>query len=219
MHESIRHSGLLDIPAFANQVMLRAEGRDRFLIGIAGPPGAGKSTLAASLVGVLPSSAAVPMDGFHYDNAVLNELGLRARKGAPETFDYSGFALTLRRIRLREPDIAIPIFDRQMDLARAGAALIGQAAKYVVVEGNYLLLDEEPWSGLADLFDLTIFLDAPRIELEQRLLKRWADLGDSHEKARHWVATNDMPNVDRVLARRRTANFTFSQASVGLSPA
>lgn len=65
-------------------------------------------------------------------------------------------------------------------------------------------------SGLAELFDLTIFLDAPRLELEQRLLKQWADLGDSDEKARHWVATNDMPNVDRVLARRRAAHLTLS---------
>ncbi len=190
--------------------MLRAEGHERFLIGIAGPPGAGKSTLTESLVRALPNSVAVPLDGFHYDNAVLNELGLRARKGAPETFDYGGFVLTLKRIRLREPDIAIPIFDRPLDLARANAALVGQEIKYVVAEGNYLLLDEEPWSGLADLFNLTIFLDTPRSELEQRLLNRWTELGDSHEKARHWVATNDMPNVDRVLARRRTAHLTLS---------
>jgi pantothenate kinase len=201
---------LLDILALANEITLRAEGRDRFLIGIAGPPGAGKSTLAESLVRTLPDSAAVPMDGFHYDNAVLNELGLRAHKGAPETFDYAGFAVTLRRIRLREPNIAIPVFDRQMDLAKAGAALIGQAIKYVVVEGNYLLLEEDPWSELADLFDLTIFLDPPRAELERRLLRRWTDLGDSDEKAWYWVATNDMPNVDRVLARRGSAHLTLS---------
>src|ERR1700733_8088302 len=126
----------LDVLALVNEIMRRAEGRNRFLIGIAGPPGVGKSTFAESLVRALPNSAAVPMDGFHYDNAGLNELGLRARRGAPEPFDYAGFALTLTRLRLREPNIAIPIFDRQMDLARASAALIGQAVKYVVVEGN-----------------------------------------------------------------------------------
>lgn len=149
------------------------------------------------------------MDGFHYDNAVLNQLGLRARKGAPETFDYAGFAASLERIRAHEPQVAIPLFDRPMDLARACAALIEAETKYVVVEGNYLLLDEAPWIGLAGLFDLTIFLDVERAELERRLLKRWADLGRPDNQARHWVATNDMPNVDRVLRRSRPAGITL----------
>lgn len=150
------------------------------------------------------------MDGFHYDNAVLDALGLRARKGAPETFDYGGFANTLCRVRSREPEIAIPIFDRPADLARAGAALIRQTTRYVVVEGNYLLLDEEPWSGLKPLFDLTIFLEVSRTELERRLLQRWANLGYPEDKARHWVTSNDLPNVDRVLARRRSADIVLS---------
>ena len=150
------------------------------------------------------------MDGFHYDNAVLNELGLRARKGAPETFDYQGFLTTLQRIRSREFEVAIPVFDRRADLARAGASIIHVAVKYVVVEGNYLLLDEPPWTGLAPCFDLTIFLDVPREELERRLLQRWLELGDSEEKARRWVAGNDMPNVDRVLSRRRRPGLALA---------
>ena len=201
---------MFDIVALANEIARRAEEHDRFLVGIAGPPGSGKSTLAEALIRALPNSAGVPMDGFHYDNALLDQLGSRGRKGAPETFDYAGFARTLERVRLRESNVAIPLFDRQMDLARACAALITYEVKYVVVEGNYLLLDEAPWSALGGLFDLTVFLDVPRVELERRLLKRWADLGDSEEKARHWVATNDMPNVDRVLARRRGADLTVS---------
>lgn len=199
-----------DIASLANEILLRAEGRERLVVGIAGPPGAGKSTLAQALITALPHSACVPMDGFHFDNAVLDQLGLRARKGSPETFDCAGFAATLDRIRRREPNVAIPVFDREMDLARAGAALIGQEIKFVVVEGNYLLLDERPWSALADVLDLTIFLSVSRVELERRLLRRWIDLGRSEEQARHWVATNDMPNADRVLARCRKAHITLS---------
>ena len=72
------------------------------------------------------------------------------------------------RIRSGEPDIAIPVFDRSMELSRAGAAIIGSDVKFVLVEGNYLLLDEQPWSGLGSLFDFSIFVDVPRFELERR---------------------------------------------------
>jgi pantothenate kinase len=195
-------------------ILKKAAQRDRFIVGIAGAPGAGKSTLAEHLVERLPHETAkvVPMDGFHYDNTVLNQLGLRARKGAPETFDYQGFRATLERVRRIEPGIAIPLFDREADLARAGARLIESDVKFIIVEGNYLLLEEHPWTGLSEYFDLSIFLDVPRDELERRLLQRWLDLGDSEEKARHWVTTNDMPNVDRVLSRRRKEDLTLSGA-------
>jgi len=192
-------------------IIEKSSGHQRFIIAIAGPPGAGKSTLSIQLAQKLQNSQVLQMDGFHYDNAVLDQLGLRTRKGAPDTFDYAGFAATLRRIQNREPSIAIPLFDRTIDLARAGAALIPQTRKFIVVEGNYLLLDEPPWNGLATYFDLTIFLDIPRPELHRRLMQRWLDLGRTQEQAAHWVDSNDMPNVDRVLSARRSADFkTFN---------
>jgi pantothenate kinase len=175
----------------------------RFIVAIAGPPGAGKSTLSMALTQQLENSAVLQMDGFHYDNAILDQLGLRNRKGAPDTFDFQGFAMTLRRIRNCEPNIAIPVFDRTLDLSRAGASLITEYIKFVLVEGNYLLLHEPPWSGLAEYFDLAIFLDVPRSELYHRLVQRWLDLGQSQEQAHHWVNSNDMPNVDLVLASSR----------------
>jgi pantothenate kinase len=181
----------------------------RAIIAIAGAPGAGKSTLAEELLAVLPAgnAANVPMDGFHYDDAVLNAKGLRQRKGAPETFDFDGYEALLQRLRTGDRDVAIPIFDRSVELSRAAAAIVPRDVKFVLTEGNYLLLDEEPWSRLAPLFDFTIFLDEPREELERRLIQRWLDHGRTPEDGRNWVNSNDLPNVDRVLARRRKADL------------
>jgi len=198
-----------EIATIAATIFKRASGAQRFIVAIAGPPGSGKSTLAASLHEVLPEGASVvvPMDGFHFDDAVLDQRDLRKRKGAPETFDFAGFDALLKRIRAGEPEIAIPVFDRTMELSRAGAAVIGAEYKFILVEGNYLLLDEQPWSGLRERFDFTIFIDVPRVELERRLLERWREHGRPDAEARAWVADNDMPNVDRVLRHRANADL------------
>ncbi|MGB3833641.1 MAG: nucleoside triphosphate hydrolase [Mesorhizobium sp.] len=198
-----------EIATIAATIFRRAGKARRFVVAIAGPPGAGKSTLSSALHGVLPEGAVevVPMDGFHYDDAVLERRGLRSRKGAPETFDFAGFEVLLKRIRAGEPDIAIPVFDRSVELSRAAAAVIGADVRFVLVEGNYLLLDEEPWSRLGPLFDFSIFLDVPRGELERRLRQRWHEHGRSEADALAWIASNDMPNIERVLARRRQADL------------
>jgi len=200
-----------EIAHIAATIFKRAGGQRRFIVAIAGPPGAGKSTLSTQLHDLLPegSAAVVPMDGFHFDDAVLEKRGLRGRKGAPETFDYSGFEALLKRIRAVEPDIAIPVFDRTMELSRAAAEIIPADVKFILVEGNYLTLDETPWSGLAPLFDFSLFVDVPRSELERRLMQRWHEHGKSDDEARAWIASNDMPNIDRVLARRRQADLVI----------
>jgi len=200
-----------EIATIAATIFKRAARGKRFIVAIAGAPGAGKSTISEQLRDLLPEGSAVvvPMDGFHFDDVVLHQRGLRSRKGAPETFDYAGFEALLRRIRAIEPEIAIPVFDRSMELSRAGASIIGADVKFILVEGNYLLLDEAPWSGLAPLFDFGIFIDVAREELERRLLQRWHEHGKSDEDARAWVASNDMPNVDRVLKRRRAADLVI----------
>ena len=200
-----------EIAHLAATIFKRAGKANRFIVAIAGPPGAGKSTLSARLHDLLPEGASevVPMDGFHYDDVVLERRGLRARKGAPETFDFAGFEALLKRIRAGEPDIAIPVFDRSMELSRAAASIVATETKFILVEGNYLLLDEEPWSRLASLFDFSIFVDVPRNELERRLLERWHGHGRSDADARAWIASNDMPNIERVLARRRAADLVI----------
>ena len=106
----------------------------RFIVAIAGPPGAGKSTVAEQLLGLLPagSAAVVPMDGFHYDDAVLTAKGLRQRKGAPETFDVDGYEALLKRLRAGDADVAIPVFDRSIELSRAAAAIVAHDVKFIL---------------------------------------------------------------------------------------
>ncbi len=181
------------------------------MVAIAGPPGSGKSTLVQRLAQALKErgekAAVVPMDGFHYDDVVLRERGLSDRKGAPETFDFPGFKNLLQRLRACEPEVAIPLFDRSMELSRAAAAVVGSDVRLVLVEGNYLLLDEPPWSGLEELFDYSIYLDVPRAELQRRLLERWHHHGRDAEAAQRWVEMNDLANADRVATRRRNADM------------
>lgn len=204
-----------EIAHIAATIFKHAAHASRFVVAIAGPPAAGKSTIAERIAALLPENAAavVSMDGFHYDDAVLERIGLRHRKGAPETFDFGGFAALLKRIRTAEPDIAIPVFDRSVEFSRAAASIVSADTKFILVEGNYLLLDEAPWIGLAPLFDFSIFLDVPRAELERRLVQRWREHGRPEDEARRWIETNDLPNIERVLARRRAAGLVLSQTA------
>lgn len=193
----------------AEIIRLRAAGQGRFLVALAGPPAAGKSTLAEALVAALGAGAkAVPMDGFHYDDAVLIARGARGRKGAPDTFDVQGFLHLLRRLRT-EAEVAIPLFDRSLEISRAGADIVGPEDRILVVEGNYLLFNAAPWHEARALFDLTVWIDVPEPELERRLLARWAHYGKSAEAARDWIDSNDMPNIRRVIAGSGAADMTL----------
>lgn len=194
----------------ARVIRERAGDSPRFVTAIAGPPGAGKSTLAAEVVSALgPGARVVPMDGFHYDDAVLTLRGLRSRKGAPETFDAAGFLHLMTRLRSGE-EVAIPVFDRSMELSRAAADVVLPSDRFLVVEGNYLLLDEDPWRGLAPFFDLTVFLDVAESELDRRLVARWDHHGRDRDEARAWIDTNDMPNVRRVTRGSRKADVVIA---------
>ncbi len=178
----------------------------RRVLAIAGAPGSGKSTLAESLVETLeetdPGLAAIlPMDGYHYDDEVLEPRGHRPRKGAPHTFDIGGYAAMLARLRANlEPEIAVPRFDRTLEIARAGARIIPQSVRLIVTEGNYLLLDRPNWSALRAQFDRTAFIDVPEEELARRLRARWDGYGMDEEAVRAKLEENDLPNARTVIA-------------------
>lgn len=188
----------------------------RIVVALAGPPGAGKSTVSEALVealnSVMPGSAAVvPGDGFHYDDAVLGSLNLLDRKGSPDTFDVGGFRSLLLRLRANnEPAVAVPVFDRILEISRAAGRLISSDVKYLIVEGNYLLLDLAPWSSLRDCFDATIMLQVDRKTLEARLLDRWRSLGFDESASYEKIRRNDLPNADIVISASNIADFTIT---------
>lgn len=176
-----------------------AKTKGRFIAALAGPPAAGKSTLAAELAALIGTGAkVVPMDGFHYDDAVLIARGARDRKGAPDTFDAQGFFHLLRRLKT-ESEVAIPLFDRALEISRAGADIVGPQDKILIVEGNYLLLNETPWPQALPLYDLTIWIDVDESALITRLMQRWASYGKTEAEARAWIEGNDLPNIRRVV--------------------
>ncbi|MFN4101112.1 MAG: nucleoside triphosphate hydrolase [Pararhodobacter sp.] len=190
-------------------------GPARRIVAIAGAPASGKSTLAESLCADLdrraPGGAAIlPMDGYHLDNALLDQRGWRDRKGAPQTFDVAGLAQDLGRVRADQGPVVVPVFDRGLDLSRGSAREIAAAARVILVEGNYLLLDQAPWTGMAPLFDMTVFLAVPEAVLELRLIQRWLDHGHTPEAARSRALSNDIPNARLVAGQSRPADVTLN---------
>jgi pantothenate kinase len=187
----------------------------RFLLGITGPPGAGKSTLAAVLAdGVRaergPGYAVVaPLDGFHLPNETLEALGLRSVKGAPQTFDAAGFVSSLRRLRT-EPDVTVlwPDFDRASERTVPGAISIDRGAKLVIAEGNYLLLEQPPWCEARALLDQVWYVDAPVDVLRRRLIARQLAGGRSEGEAVRHVDDSDLANAVVVARTKPLADVT-----------
>ncbi|XOK14917.1 nucleoside triphosphate hydrolase [Agrobacterium tumefaciens] len=176
-----------------------AKGR-RVMIAIAGAPGSGKSTIAEHVVDVLNagegvSAALFPMDGFHYDDAVLEEMKRRPFKGAIDTFDAHGLRHMLERLKANEDDkVAVPVFDRAIEIARAGGRLIPQSVDIIVCEGNYLLASQSPWDRLKQIFDLTVCVDVDEDDLRARLRDRWRSFGLGEDEINRKVEENDLPN-------------------------
>jgi len=190
----------------------------RALLGLVGCPGAGKATVAEHLVGATRAAlgddavAHVPMDGFHLADRQLDRLGLRDRKGAPETFDVDGYVALLRR--LLDPaegrTVYGPVFERDLEQALAGAVAVGPAVRLVVTEGNYLLLDRPGWRDLTEVLTETWFVEVDDEERVRRLVARHELFGKSHDAAASWVATVDEPNAALVRSTRERADLVVT---------
>lgn len=208
-----------EIEAIADSLIeLQEKHRKRVLIAIAGPPGSGKSTLAETLIPLInnkansEAAAILPMDGFHLDNNILDAHSSRDRKGAPHTFDAEGFIELVTRIAAAQASVAVPVFDRHLDLARAGARIIPLSSKIIIVEGNYLLLNQQPWDELHSLFDYRIYLDVSEHVLSERLTQRWLDHGHTADQALTRAESNDLPNARLVAAHRLDAEMVIRNA-------
>nr|WP_231635129.1 nucleoside/nucleotide kinase family protein [Luteipulveratus halotolerans] len=186
----------------------------RFVLGIAGAPGAGKSTCAARLVdqataaGV--SAVVVPMDGFHLAQSVLEARGLADVKGAPETFDAYGYLAVLQRVRAADHTVWAPSFDRTLEEPVAGSIAVEPGVRLVVTEGNYLLDAADPWVRTADLLDETWFVQVPDELRRTRLIARHKRFGRSHAEAVEHALGSDERNARRIAATRERADLVIT---------
>ena len=192
--------------ARARDLVAAATTSDRRILGITGSPGAGKSTLATTIVRALGSDAVyLPMDGYHLAQAELERLGRADRKGAPDTFDGAGFVALLRRLRSEETGpVYAPAFERSIEEPIAGAIGVFPDVPLVVTEGIYLLLDTPPWTEVRSLLDEAWFVDLdPEVRLA-RLIERHIRFGRTPDAAREWVMRSDEANarlVERTMGR------------------
>ena len=202
-----------------------ASGRRRAVLGIAGAPAAGKTTLAEELVKALAGDAVahVPMDGFHLADVELVRLGLRDRKGAPETFDALGYAALLRRLHEDQDEIIYaPGFERVIEQPIAGAIGVPRGARLIVSEGNYLLLDDPRWNTVRPLADEIWYVDLDRPERLRRLIDRHIRFGKDEQAAVAWATGTDERNAEVIRATRESADLVIPASlihRVGTPPA
>jgi pantothenate kinase len=191
------------------EALLARPGRQ--VLGIAGGPGTGKSTLATKLVAALgPVAAYVPMDGFHMKHAKLQALGTVADKGMPHTFEGAAFAEFLAALKAATGPMSGPGYSRKIEDVVDDAFTVPAGARLLVVEGNYLLLAAPPWEQVRPLLERAVFIEVPRETVRARLLKRHAEEGLFTEaRNRAHVERVDLPNFDLVMASKPRADIAI----------
>ncbi len=183
--------------------------QERFLLGIVGKPGSGKSTFTKSLVNGLksPDVAHINMDGYHMSNEILLMLDRRERKGAPDTFDVGDFAQLLTTVREAKEAVFFPLFDRSIEASIPDGASVPAQARLIIIEGNYLLHDEGGWEVIAPLLDQCWFLDIDEWMRQSRLISRHIRYGKSPEAAREWALGSDETNAALIERGRSRADY------------
>ena len=178
------------------------DNKKRYFLALSGPPASGKSTISEKLTNDLNKkgykTSILQMDGFHYDDQILKEKKLLLKKGAPETFDVMGLINFLYRL-YKEEEVAIPIFDRSLELSRSSAAIISKNTKVIILEGNYILLNNYPWKELHKFFNSTVIINCEEKVLEKRLIERWEKFNLPKDEIKEKVYKNDLPNGVSVL--------------------
>lgn len=204
----------------AHEKLATASNKGRIVIGIVGCPGAGKSTLAEHLVNRLndsdpqnPIAQILPLDGFHLSNEVLENLGLRELKGIPDSFDAAGFIQKLKEAKQVPPKILkAPRFDRSIEASIEDGIFIAPDIKIIITEGNYLLLENEPWSQIADLLDDSWYLRSDPQILTERLITRHMTGGRDRDQAIEKVQSTDLPNARLVEVTKARAHLMVRPA-------